>query len=320
MVAAACFLSAGPTLAAGAQPRAWVSGLGLDAATCGAITTPCRTLQYSHDNVVAPGGSIYVKDPANYGQLVIRQAISIINDGSGTATILATSGDAVAVQAASTDVVLLKGLTLDGAGTGTTGVKVTLAGKVAIEDCTIQSFVTASGGNGVLITPTQTGDATPLTFLIANSRLIGNGPGGSGFTYVMTLPQSGLAKFPIGQIRGTTISGSFYGVFASGPGSVLVADSVIEGAGLGVGLFVDRNNALLLAKRARVDGMANGVDATNTGTVTLSQSVFTHNQIDIATLQARSRATANSASDSDLSDFNVIAFGEALSAFGSVQS
>lgn len=280
MVAAIIFASTGPAFAAGAQPRAWVSGPGADVATCGAISAPCRTLQYAHDNIVAPGGSIYVKGPANYGSIIIRHAISIINDGSGTATILAPSGDAVDVQAASTDAVLIKGMTLDGAGSGKVGVNVTLAGSVVIEDCTIQSFVTPSGGDGVIVAPVQTGDAAPLTFLVANSRLVGNG--GSGFTFVMVLPASGPAKFPIGLIRGTTISGSFYGVFGSGPGSLVVADSVIEGAGRGVGLFADLDRAFVLGKRVHVDGFALGALAQGGGRLTLSESAFTDDATDLA--------------------------------------
>jgi hypothetical protein len=65
--------------------RAWVSGHGTDAAGCGSIASPCRTLQYVHDNIIAAGGEIDILDPAGYGTITITKALSIINDGAGTA-------------------------------------------------------------------------------------------------------------------------------------------------------------------------------------------------------------------------------------------
>jgi hypothetical protein len=124
--------------AAPTQPRAWVSGAGIDTASCGTVDSPCRTFQYVHNNIVAAGGSIYVKDPANYGQLVISKSISLINDGSGTATIFATSGDAIDVNTDGD--VLIKGLTLDGAGSGANGVSFVSTGSLTIENCVVRGF------------------------------------------------------------------------------------------------------------------------------------------------------------------------------------
>src|SRR5579883_1249856 len=71
--------------AAALSNRAWVSGHGVDQAGCGAPTSPCRTLQYVHDNIIADGGEIDVLDPAGYGPIAITKGISIVNDGVGTA-------------------------------------------------------------------------------------------------------------------------------------------------------------------------------------------------------------------------------------------
>jgi len=280
----------GVALAAGAQPRAWVSGLGADAATCGAITSPCRTLQYSHDNVVAPGGSIYVKDPANYGQLTIRHAISIINDGSGTATILAPSGDAVNVNAGPTDAVLIKGLILDGAGSGLRGVVVTSAGALTIQDCTIQSFrADLIQSTGVRVAPNPN---VTISFLIDRSRLVGNLGGG-----VAVVADGGGAAF--GQIRGSIVSGGTSGVlvatslmiFAS---RVVVEDTVIQGAAYG--LYATHAGASLVARRAHISGSGagTGVDADNGATVSLSASDFSNNATDLVNSSA---STLNSYGD-----------------------
>src|SRR5476651_1134614 len=75
--------------------RAWVSGHGTDAAGCGAPVNPCRSLQYVHDHIIAAGGEIDVLDPAGYGAIAITKAVSIVNDGVGTAGVQATSGNAI---------------------------------------------------------------------------------------------------------------------------------------------------------------------------------------------------------------------------------
>src|SRR5271165_2272107 len=66
---------------------AWVSGKGKDVAGCGKVTAPCRTFQYVHDKIIAAGGEIDVLDPAGYGPIAITKALSIVNDGAGTAAL-----------------------------------------------------------------------------------------------------------------------------------------------------------------------------------------------------------------------------------------
>src|SRR5579884_882943 len=127
---------------AGSANRAWVSGHGSDAAGCGAPTSPCRTFQYVHDNVIAAGGEIDVLDPAGYGPVTISKALSIVNDGVGTAGVQAASGNAITINAGSGDAVTLRGLSVEGLGTGSYGVQVLAAGRVAILGCSINGFST----------------------------------------------------------------------------------------------------------------------------------------------------------------------------------
>src|SRR5450631_3987948 len=47
----AALLAVGPAQAA--MSRAWVSGHGTDTAGCGLSTNPCRSLQYTHDTIIA---------------------------------------------------------------------------------------------------------------------------------------------------------------------------------------------------------------------------------------------------------------------------
>jgi hypothetical protein len=132
------FGSATPALA-GTAVRAWVSGHGTDAPGCGAPTAPCRSLQYTHDNVVAAGGEIDVLDPAGYGAITIAKSISIINDGVGTAGVQATSGNAITVSAGPSDTVLLRGLSIEGVG-GQFGIYLFSGGRLVVEDSAISNF------------------------------------------------------------------------------------------------------------------------------------------------------------------------------------
>src|SRR5471032_915995 len=93
-------VACGPACAS--SNRAWVSGHGVDQVGCGAPTAPCRSLQYAHDNIVAPGGEIDILDPAGYGAVTITKAISIVNDGVGTAGVQASQGEAINIQAGPT--------------------------------------------------------------------------------------------------------------------------------------------------------------------------------------------------------------------------
>jgi hypothetical protein len=158
--------------AAGTAPMAWVSGSGNDSPACGPATTPCRTFQYAHDNIVFAGGEIRVFDSAGYSPIVIRNAISIVNDSAGLAGI---SGSApgttpVTIQAGANDQVLLKGLTLDGAGNGTNGIKIVSVGSLTIANCVAKGF---TNGSGLLIDPTN----SPMKFAISDSIFWGNGSG-----------------------------------------------------------------------------------------------------------------------------------------------
>src|SRR5450432_688710 len=108
-VAAATVGAASPAWATQAGlNRAWVSGHGVDQAGCGAPVTPCRSLQYVHDNIVAAGGEIDILDPAGYGAVTITKAVSIVNDGVGTAGVQAASGNAVTINAGANDTVYLR--------------------------------------------------------------------------------------------------------------------------------------------------------------------------------------------------------------------
>ncbi len=170
LAAAALGLAAPPALAG--SNRVWVSGHGVDQAGCGALTSPCRSLQYAHDNQVNTGGEIDILDPAGYGAITITKALSIVNDGVGTAGVQASSGNAITIAAGPNDAVFLKGIDIDGVQrTGQNGVEFDTGGRLVIDRCVIREF----GNQGVLVLSS----ASEAAFQIFDSLITENGAGGT---------------------------------------------------------------------------------------------------------------------------------------------
>src|SRR5690242_3697996 len=102
------------------QTRTYVSGAGNDNNPCSA-TAPCRTFKVALGLTLA-SGEIYVLNSADYGPVTINKSVSITSDGA-VAGILASSGTAIIISAGTNDVVNLRGLDIDGGGTGSVGIQ-----------------------------------------------------------------------------------------------------------------------------------------------------------------------------------------------------
>jgi len=81
-----------------------------------------------------------VLDPAGYGPVTITNAISIVNDGVGAATIGVSSGFAITINASATDSVRLRGLTITGLGSAPIGIVFFSGGNLAIENCVVRNI------------------------------------------------------------------------------------------------------------------------------------------------------------------------------------
>src|SRR3954470_15467436 len=94
--------------------RTWVSGVGDDANPC-SRTAPCKTFAGAISKTAA-GGEIDVIDPGGFGTVTITKSITI--DGQGTmASILASATNGINVNAGAGDTVILRNLSINGAGT-----------------------------------------------------------------------------------------------------------------------------------------------------------------------------------------------------------
>jgi Right handed beta helix region len=147
-----------------AANRTFVSGKGTDSGAC-AFAAPCRTFAFALTQTAA-GGEIDVLDPGGYGMVTITKAISIVNDGVGAATIGASSGNGVTINAGASDSVHLRGLTINGFGSGANGIQFNTGLNLAIENCVVRNF----GGFGIFSSP-----STSSSFSVSNTIASNNG-------------------------------------------------------------------------------------------------------------------------------------------------
>ena len=151
---AAAVLAAGFSTVANAQTRTWVSGTGSDANPC-SRTAPCQTFAGAFSKT-ATNGEISALDPGGFGTINITKSITINGDGT-LASILNAGTTGIIVNIATnlaTDKVVVRGVSIQGAGSGTDGVRIIDGLEVILDDVTISGFTDA----GVDVTQSQTGN------------------------------------------------------------------------------------------------------------------------------------------------------------------
>ena len=141
-----------PTIGGGQATRTWVSGVGDDANPC-SRTAPCKTFAGAISKT-ALGGEIDALDPGGFGAVTITKSITI--DGNGTfASILAAGVNGIVVNAGVNDVVTLRNLSIDGAGTGINGIRFLAGAALHVENCVLFNFTARAidfqpSGNAIL--------------------------------------------------------------------------------------------------------------------------------------------------------------------------
>jgi hypothetical protein len=122
--------------------RTWVSGAGDDTNDC-SRAFPCRTFGQAY-SVTSAGGEIDVLNGGDFGSLFINHAITVANDGAGTAGIIVT-GFSASITAGAADAVVLRGLSLNGLNTSSSAVYFGSGGSLLIDHCEIQGFQSSAG-------------------------------------------------------------------------------------------------------------------------------------------------------------------------------
>src|SRR5258708_3572762 len=99
--------------------RTWVSGVGDDANPC-SRTAPCKTFAGAISKT-APAGEINCLDPGGFGAVTITKSMTISCD-IGTAGVLVSGTNGIVFAGGANDYLYLKGLDIEGFGTGLSGV------------------------------------------------------------------------------------------------------------------------------------------------------------------------------------------------------
>jgi hypothetical protein len=263
----ACGLAAAPAQAG--PNRTFVSGTGTDSGTC-TRTAPCRTFAFAL-SVTTAGGEIDVLDPAGYGTVTINQAISIVNDGVGTAGITAGSGlNGVTINAGASDSVHLRGLTIVGPGTtGSNGIQFNTGGNLEIENCVIRNF---QGGIVILA-------STSSSFSVSNT-IASNNAGGIGVEPFGSAVVTGVLSHVIADDNNAGISVA--GTFTTGASlNVTVADSETSNNASGTGISgisaLGAAPVSVLIRHVVVRNNNSGLDAEANSTLRVDHSVVTGN-------------------------------------------
>lgn len=128
---------------------AYVAFNGLDTHPC-TRPAPCLTITHAL-GVVSVGGDVVIVGSGSYDTFTITKAVTVTAEPGVVATIdVPTSGTGITVNAAFTDDVTVKGLTLHGNGGGV-GLQANTVGKLTVEDCNSRNFA-----YGLAFTPTTT--------------------------------------------------------------------------------------------------------------------------------------------------------------------
>jgi len=208
------------SLAHAQATRTWVSGVGDDANPC-SRTAPCKTFAGAISKT-ATGGEINVLDPGGFGGVTITKSITISSEGF-EAGVLVSGTNAIVINATTTSNVVLRGLDIEGLGTGLDGIKVLGGlGSLHVEKCTINNF-RGTNGSGIEIA-TSTAGATTHVF-IKDTIIRNNGQNTGGGIFIN--PTGGaIVKASLDNVR---TEFNIFGFKVQGSTTAVVNDSVSAG-------------------------------------------------------------------------------------------
>lgn len=200
-IALIAFLFLFTGLSNGQATRTWVSGVGDDANPC-SRTAPCKTFAGAISKT-ATSGEINCLDPAGYGAVTITKSITIdCRDTQGSILSAGTNGIIVNVTSDSDTkkAVKLRGISINGAGTGINGIRILVAKKVNVEDVIIDGTtnhgISVEGNSQVAVNNSSIRNNNgsgiigsfaggTIDIMVSNSLITGNSTGisaGSGTT------------------------------------------------------------------------------------------------------------------------------------------
>lgn len=212
---------------------------------------PCKTLQTAFGKTDA-GGEIFCLDAGSYGGISnINKAISINCEGAAGSV-----ASTFTINAGSNDVVYLRGLDINGLGSGVTGITFNSGAALIIENSTIRNW---SGTNGLGINFQPSGVAT-LT--LTGTSVANNGNASSGGGVRIATQGSGFAR---ASLTRSLIDKNYIGLAAIGSGanaSAEILDSTIS-HNKSIGLVAVGSGAVIAIGSSMMVGNASAATSGN---------------------------------------------------------
>lgn len=258
----AMVLGLSASVASAQATRTWVSGVGDDVNPC-SRTAPCKTFAGAISKTAA-GGEISVLDPGGFGAVTITKSITI--NGEGTlAGILNSLVNGIVVNAAATDRVVIRNISIHGGTNGTNGVRFLAGKQLTLEKVTITGFTTI----GVDMALAATGS------LFVKDSVISNTTTDLTTTGIRVNTTSGFAIATLDNVR---LEGLQIGLEAAANSRVNVSDSVLSGNS-STGILANTSTAVVNADTNQIgfNDFA-GVNASVSGaTIRLSNNTIFNN-------------------------------------------
>jgi hypothetical protein len=264
LAAVATVVSLGAGTAQAQATRTWVSGVGDDANPC-SRTAPCKTFAGAISKT-APGGEINCLDPGGFGGVTITKAITISCE-AGTAGVLVSGTPGITVNAGPNDQITLRGLDIDGLGTGTNGINFIAGKALLVDNCVIYEFATNAINAGLGAPGSVAVRNTVITNIGGDGIRVSSSAGGASLSVDnvnISRTNNGIevAAGAIGTVNRSNIFANASGVLASANGAILnVANTVLASNNFGanasvLGATIGLDNNDLFANNTAVNAVA----------------------------------------------------------------
>lgn len=256
------------SLAYAQATRTWVSGVGDDANPC-SRTAPCKTFAGAISKTAA-GGEISVLDPGGYGAVTITKAITI--NGEGTlAGILAAGTNGIIVNAGVNDVVTIRNISINGAGTGLSGIRYLAGKQVIVENSTIEAVT----NHGIDLSMSTSGRLTVINSTISRCGQVGVRAFNTAGTITVELNNTRITGCTIGlDTLGTVQASAKNSVFSQITNQAVVAEntSVINADGCemsfsGTGVSAFSSGSVVRLSNSSIVNNTTGISIAVGGTV-----------------------------------------------------
>jgi hypothetical protein len=174
----------------GQATRTWVSGVGNDANPC-SRTAPCKTFAGAISKT-ADKGEISVLDPGGFGTVTIGKGITINGTGTLAGILNSVGTTGIIVNATPTDTVIIREVSIAGAGTGANGVSYTGGKTLMIDHCWIYGQNNSATSRGINVNKTASGNLEVINTIIENVNEDGIHATTSSGVLVVTVDNSAI--------------------------------------------------------------------------------------------------------------------------------